>query len=340
MLLVLTSTEDATADYLCTRLQTQSLPFLRIDTDTFAEIGFVEYGTAGVSLWYAARSYTPESFLVVWYRRPCGITVKGQSSAAERLHTSREWGASLDGFLAHIDTRRWINHPAANARASNKLLQLSMARRVGITTPETIVSRSSIEAQLFFQRHNGRVVIKPLSVGYVEAPDGTVEAQIYTSALRQEHLQDAQLLRKCPTLLQQRVEKGADVRVTIVDRLVTAISFTPQEAHAPIDIRETDPHEISYSSVPLPVDICGRLLHLTEHLDLRFAAVDMIWTAENQWVFLEVNPNGQWAWMDLLGGSDIASTFVTAFQSAMAGVSLSPQDHDRVDFHWATLCLK
>lgn len=333
MLLVLTSTEDATADYLCTRLQTQGLPFLRIDTDTFAEMGFVEYGSAGVSLWYAARSYTPDSFLAVWYRRPCGIAVKGEFGAAELLHTSREWGASLDGFLAHIDTRRWINHPAANARASSKLLQLSMAHGVGIMIPETIISRSSVEAQLFFQRHNGSVVIKPLSVGYVEAPDGTIEAQIYTSALRQEHLHEAHLLRRCPTLLQQRVEKGADVRITIVDRLVTAISFTPRKAHAPVDIRECDPREVDYACAPLPVDVRARLLRLIEHLELRFAAVDMIWTAENQWVFLEVNPNGQWAWMDLLGGSDIAATFVTAFQAALAGVSLSHQDHEQVELH-------
>ncbi len=323
LLLILTSIEDATADYLCGLLPAQDVAFLRLDTETFTETGFVEYGIEGATLWYAGRSYSPDAFSAVWYRRPRGVSIRGQFSAAHRLHASREWGASLDGFLAHIDASRWINHPAANARASNKLLQLSMARQGGLAVPETLMSRSIEEARLFFQRHNGRVVLKPLSVGYVEAPDGTLEAQIYTSMLRQEHLYDARLLEQCPTLLQQQIAKVEDVRITIIDDFVTAIGLSPRDGHAPVDIRETDPRQIVYTEVPLPSDTCTQVLHLVKRLGLRFAAVDMIRSEGNQWVFLEINPNGQWAWMDLLGGSKIASGFIAVFRDTMVNIAIS-----------------
>jgi hypothetical protein len=38
--------------------------------------------------------------------------------------------------------------------------------------------------------------------------------------------------------------------------------------------------------------------------------------ADGEWQFLEINPNGQWAWMDLLGGTEIYELFI----KAMGGV--------------------
>jgi hypothetical protein len=56
-----------------------------------------------------------------------------------------------------------------------------------------------------------------------------------------------------------------------------------------------------------------RLLTLAADYGLRFAAIDMAVALTGEWVFFEVNPNGQWAWLDLVGASDIASSFVRAF---------------------------
>jgi glutathione synthase/RimK-type ligase-like ATP-grasp enzyme len=316
MLLILTSTEDATANYLCSRLETDDVPYVRLDTDTFAKVGFVEYGQAGVSLVASNESYDPGAFSAVWYRRPRGISIKGPFRTAEVLHTSREWGASVDGFLAHIEPRRWVNHPAANVRAGNKLLQLSFAQRIGLLVPETLVTRSRDEALMFLRKHGGRVVAKPLSSGYVETSDRAVEAQIFTSRIVEEHLGDAHLLARTPTMLQQEIERGVDVRVTIVDRHVAAVGLVTQESGTWVDVRRLDPRRVAYTPVDIPVDVADRLFRIMGEFDIRFGAIDVIVDRDGRWVFLEINPNGQWAWMDILGNSDIASAFVKSFRSA------------------------
>lgn len=318
MLLVLTSTDDATADHLCSRLVAEDLPLIRINTDTFAREGFVEYARGAISLRMKGESFAPDGIRNVWHRRPRGVQVgRGPFSESQTLHLSREWGASLDCFLAHVPAERWMNHPAANAHASNKLLQLTVAREVGLTVPDTLVTSSRDDALSFLSRHGGHVVAKPLSVGYVETAAGVVEGQIYTSHVAEENLDDAGLLARCPTLLQQQLTKAADVRVTIVDRRVTAIDLLPESpSSAPVDIRESDPRSLTYEPVALLSSVELRILELMDRFGLRFGAIDLVRTTTGEYVFLEINPNGQWAWMDLIGASDIARTFVEAFRGA------------------------
>jgi glutathione synthase/RimK-type ligase-like ATP-grasp enzyme len=250
----------------------------------------------------------------VWYRRPRGIAIRGAGTDAERLHTAREWGAALDGFLAEIPQDRWMNHPAANARANSKLFQLQVARQYRLRIPNTLVTTNLDEARAFWAGESGMVITKPLSSGHVETRDGAVEASILTSAVDEEHLRDASLMAGCPTLLQQRVSKGADVRVTIVDGQVCALSATVGTASvAPLDIRENGMSGLVYDMVQLPPDVEGGLLAMCLKLQLRFAAIDLIRSQDGDWYFLEVNPNGQWAWLDLVGAADIARFFVKSF---------------------------
>ena len=42
-------------------------------------------------------------------------------------------------------------------------------------------------------------------------------------------------------------------------------------------------------------------------LGLCFGAIDMILTPKNEYVFLEVNPNGQWGWIEELTRVPISS---------------------------------
>jgi hypothetical protein len=314
MLLVLTTSDDATADYLCRRLLDERVELVRLDTDLFAENSFIEYRDHEASLVVGGVRVHANAIRNVWYRRPRGIVIRGEGTEAQRLHTSREWGASLDGFLAEIPQPHWVNHPASNARAGNKLFQLSTAPHCGLRLPKTLITRSLEEAQNFWISHEGKVVAKPLSIGHVEALDGSIEAQILTSEVRAEHFGDPALLARCPTLLQQRVEKGVDIRVTVIDRQICALAASPQPGTpTPLDIRQDGMSDLVYEPVTLPAEIAAILLSLCEYLQLRFAAIDLIRSRDDEWFFLEVNPNGQWAWLDLVGASDIARLFTTTF---------------------------
>ena len=48
---------------------------------------------------------------------------------------------------------------------------------------------------------------------------------------------------------------------------------------------------------------------MLEHYGLYFGAFDFIVSKKDkEYVFLEINPNGQWLWLEQLGGSKISKT--------------------------------
>lgn len=48
----------------------------------------------------------------------------------------------------------------------------------------------------------------------------------------------------------------------------------------------------------LPPNVEKQLLGLMKVLDLQFGAIDLIRTPNDEYIFLEINPNGQWLWIE------------------------------------------
>jgi len=154
-----------------------------------------------------------------------------------------------------------------------------------------------------------------LAGGYIERADSQTDTLIYTNALDKSHLSNLDDLELCPTLFQHFLKKSADVRITIVDGRITTVSLTARESDGSqrCDIRRNNMEDVAYQLIDLPGPIRDKLMRLMGHYSLRFAAVDMVIDTEGKWYFLETNPNGQWAWLDQTGVTDIASSFIDAF---------------------------
>src|SRR5690242_15882929 len=132
MLLVLTGTSDATANYLVGRLAEHGLDLVRLDTDRVpSEVEF-EMGSGRSTLRLGGSPLSPDRIANVWYRRPEPIRVAGDQ-AGDAAHAALEWSEALEGWLAQIPQQRWMNHPALNAMASHKIEQLSRARSLGLS---------------------------------------------------------------------------------------------------------------------------------------------------------------------------------------------------------------
>ena len=315
MLLILTASDDATADYLCERLFSRQT-HVRLNTDEFPRPDTsTSFGRNGTTLRLGSETLTPSSISTIWYRRPKPISVSTDADEAQALHLSREWASALNNFLEHVEPRRWMNHPSANARASNKLLQLSVAAQVGLRVPDTLVTTIGADARAFFDAHGGRIIIKPLSSGYVETANQKVSALIYTSKVSAADLEDDALLAQCPSLFQREITKNSDVRLTAVDGRLCALAQLPVGSHTDIDIRRHDVAEINYRPIEVPVQVRDSLSKFMSTMRLRFGAFDFAIDSNGEWWFLEVNPNGQWAWTDLLGQSEVWQMFADAFAS-------------------------
>lgn len=70
-------------------------------------------------------------------------------------------------------------------------------------------------------------------------------------------------------------------------------------------------HEI----IDLGKSVDDNLVRLIKSFGLTFGAVDLVLTPSDDLVFLEVNPNGQWAWLEVLTGAPISHAFAEYFVS-------------------------
>jgi P4 family phage/plasmid primase-like protien len=123
-----------------------------------------------------------------------------------------------------------MNHPSANAGASRKLEQLSVAAHLGIKVPDTLVTQEPEKLKAFYKKNQGRLIAKPLSTGYVERRKSEADSLIYTSRLNETDLENLDELSVCPTLFQQFVEKDYDVRITVVDSAMVAVKLEAKES--------------------------------------------------------------------------------------------------------------
>ncbi len=316
MLLVLTNSEDATADYLQSRLCESSVPFIRINTDSVIDQSELSYQPKEPLLHIGRRWHKPHDFSNVWYRRPEKLKSVNIPESPEGRSVLDEWTESLEGFLAHIPRRRWMNHPAANALASRKLEQLSTAARLGLPIPDTILTQDPEELKRFFEKHSGEVVAKPLGKAYIQRSENEADSLIYTNQITAADLDNLSDLADCPTLFQRCIRKASDLRITFVDGEMHAAELIAKDSNGQqrCDIRRNNMEDVQYRCVTLPARMSSKLRKLVSFYGLRFAAIDVVIGIDGEWHFLEVNPNGQWAWMDLQGGSSIYKSFVSAFR--------------------------
>jgi glutathione synthase/RimK-type ligase-like ATP-grasp enzyme len=118
----------------------------------------------------------------------------------------------------------------------------------------------------------------------------------------------------CPVLLQQCIRKAADWRVTVVDEKVFACRIDSQKnPQYALDMRRglTD-LAMAHELLQLPDEIAKRCVKLVEQLDLRFGAIDLAEDLTGKMWFLEINPNGQWAWIEDRTGAPISETIAKA----------------------------
>jgi len=213
---------------------------------------------------------------------------------------------------AHLRERCFMaNDPWAERRAEDKGTQLRAAARAGLAIPETLVTNDPVQARAFCARHR-ETIFKLLNRPRIDRGDSA--AWIGTRLLEPADLEALDDLDLCPGIFQPRIPKRFDLRVTVVGRRLFpveihsqgdplgAVDFRPALADRPGDI----PHVIHV----LPPEVEERIHALTETLGLAYCAIDMVVTPAGGYVFLEVNPSGQYGWIEGLTGVPITAALV------------------------------
>jgi ATP-grasp ribosomal peptide maturase len=320
--LVLTQQLDFHADLVIAELNKRSVPVVRFDTADFPlRATLIAQSKAGS--WDGAivtehRTVAFEQIGSIWYRRPTPFELDPTLSPSGQQFASAEARMALGGLLRSLDCL-WVNHPEKMVSADYKPFQLKVAGECGLEIPASLITNDPEAVLDFFERCNGEMIYKTLSGGMIVAESGEV-VSVYTSRVMLDDLRDeGSRVRYTACLFQQLVPKKVELRITVVGERVfpAAISYMHPE-RAAIDWR-TSYQDLRYGIHELPHEIRHQCLKLVRKLGLSFAAIDMIVRPDDRYVFLEVNPNGQWQWIERATGFPICETLVDLLVAGKTG---------------------
>lgn len=234
----------------------------------------------------------------VWYRRVAiGQRIPAAMDPQLRRSAIEESKATVYGLIATMEAFH-LDHVHRVRRAEHKPLQLQIARQVGLRVPRTLITNDPAVVRAFAQECTDGMVMKTLTSFSIDV--GTGEQAVFTNRIGPEDLEHLDELRYCPSVFQEELPKARELRCTIVgDRVFTAAIDSQRSERARVDWRRDGIGLIDrWEPYGLPAEVEQRLLALMRRLGLNYGAADLIVTPQGEHVFLEVNPNGEFYWLD------------------------------------------
>lgn len=295
VLLVTTSYDDAAA-LVETEIKKAGMEAFRLNTDRFpteAKVSFSPHGEVVFS--YDQKTVADSQIYSVWYRRHATPTWPAQIEAGHREFCERECRAFLSGVLSSLTTERWLSAPTAIHKAEQKPYQLAIAQKVGFQIPETLVTNDPSKVPAFAENRN--LIAKAVRSGYIATSEGN--QAIFTSEVDRLDLQNLDGLALAPVIFQEKITKQSDIRVTMIGSEAFAAEILSQEnPSSETDWRATDDPDLKHRIHRLPDKIDASCKEILARLGLQYGAIDLALTPEGNYVFFEVNPNGQWLWLE------------------------------------------
>lgn len=250
-----------------------------------------------------------ENIKSVWYRRPAFPEMIDSIRGDFREFGINESRAALWSLYTSMDAR-WVNPPLLSSKLleDNKLYQMKIAQSVGLTVPDTIIS-NNFEDVLSFASTYKNLAVKPLYTTVFREGNSDL-LFLYTNKITRKEISDREReIGLCPIMLQEYIEKKVELRITIVGQEIFACAIHSQDSKQTLhDWRKYDFSGVKHEKYRLPDDIKSYLFKLMESLGLLYGAIDMIITPNDEYVFLEINPNGQWGWIEELTGMQISKS--------------------------------
>jgi MvdD pre-ATP grasp domain len=325
MILILTSPDDVHADRVEAYLQARGAIWRRFDPASFPTLATVTVerrrdGLQRVELATGAEVVDLTALAAVWYRRPGRPQADPAiPHASTRAAVSEMSQALLDDVWSLLDCK-WVPAKPDVLASARKLVQLRAAARIGFDLPATVVTSRSDDFLRFYRDHEGNVVSKRIGGSSFDAADS--EFCRYTEPVGTRDVGYAHSVRYCPLVFQEYVPKQLELRATVVGTKVFVVEIDSQATnHTRHDWRRYDHLRTPYRTHLLPGEVAERCVELTELLGLRFAALDLILTPQGRYVFVELNPNGQYLWTEYATGLPITEAVADLLMQARSNAS-------------------
>lgn len=203
----------------------------------------------------------------------------------------------------------WVNDPNKQSTAAHKLYQLEIAQGVGFNIPRTMVTSDPSTATQFIEEV-GEVIGKSLATLFKAPATKTVP-------LTRKHRETIELLRYAPVIFQEHVKVDRDIRVIVIGSICYCGEVETAKGNDPVDWRSD--FNNPWKQHLLPEAMTQACIRLTSLLGLRYGAIDLRLTPSGEYVFFEINPAGQFLFLEVWTNMPIAASIADYLVSVENG---------------------
>lgn len=314
--LILSNKSDITSDFIVKELKKKNIEFYRFNTEELTKS--VKFSLNISSNLYQItdskieKSFDLKEFTSVYYRRPeLPVFNSFELSKGEINFIRNEFIYTLEGIYKLLRNAYWVSPLYSIREAENKIYQLDLAKSLGFKIPNSIITNSYKQLCIFFEENKEKCIIKPVKSGLIE--DDNSSKVVFTNIL-QSIPENTEKVSSSINYLQSHILKKGDIRVIVVGNKIFSTLINSQEhSNTKTDWRKGEMN-LKHEKINLPEKINIKCISLLKKLKLRYGAIDFILDDNGNYIFLEINPNGQWAWIEKQTGYKITKEIVNLLQ--------------------------
>ena len=145
-----------------------------------------------------------------------------------------------------------------------------------------------------------------------------LEKIVFTNPVKSEDINNLDGLNLCPMTFQEKIPKALELRTIIVGKTVFTAAVDSQALQkSRYDWRREGVALLdAWENHNLPRDIEQKLLKLMAYFGLNYGAIDIILTPDGEYIFLEVNPVGEFFWLENCPGLEISQAIAELLVSS------------------------
>lgn len=310
-ILIFTTEEDASSGIVCEYI-TNNFNCNPIRVNQGEGLHFISYNSISGNIVFSVRDEIYSIFDIhsVWFRRSVSgfkISNSEQDAARELALLWNETNNFKQEVIDNLRSNRkdlfqfFLRKLMTETKTLgspfimglNKLRALEVAKEVGLNTPRTWILTNKNDLINLLSNECDSVITKAIEEGLYYFSD-EYSYIVLTSRLKKS---DIGFLSDFfpPSLFQEEVEKAYEVRSFFIDsNLYSMAIFSQGNKKTQVDYRNYDSSKPNrYIPYILPFEIEEKITHLFKKIGLNCGSVDLIKDKDGKYVFLEINPVGQ-----------------------------------------------
>ena len=298
-ILIISSQYDVTTNIVVSWLNKFDSKYIRFNTETQSTLNSLSIKNSGVSLYI--NNFDLSFVKILWHRRgrlrhiPNMITNKNNKQL--NFYLKKEEDSLIKSIELYFKSKIKYIGSYIKEVENYKMYHLIEAQKCQLKIPNSIITTSKKELLTFYQRFN-KIITKDIRYPFnlkTNKHNLSSKGTFVINLDMFDNLND----NFAPVFAQELIDKVFEIRVFIFEETLYSMAiFSQNNPKTKIDFRNYD-DELPNRAVPflLPNEISKNIIQFTKKIGLNTGSIDLIYSTKNEFIFLEINPMGQFDWV-------------------------------------------